>query len=60
MKILIVEPHKHPRRAEIPHTLEDMQKTVGGYIEVTYPFDEGCTVGLDRVHFSCIVGHVVA
>ena len=40
MKILIIEPHKHPRRAEITHTLEDMQKTVGGYIEVTYPFDE--------------------
>ena len=40
MKILIVEPRKHPRRAEIPHTLEDMQRVVGGDIEATYPFDD--------------------
>ena len=40
MKILIIEPRKHPRRAEIPHTLEEMQRVVGGDIEATYPFDD--------------------
>lgn len=40
MKILIVEPGKHPRIAEIPHTLEAMQETVGGYIQAVYPWDD--------------------
>ena len=38
MRILIVEPDRHPRIAEIPHTLKAMQQTVGGYIEITYPW----------------------
>ena len=38
MRILIVEPDRHPRMAEIPHTLKAMQQTVGGYIEITYPW----------------------
>jgi hypothetical protein len=37
MKILIVESGKHPREADIPHTLEEMQRVVGGYIEAVYP-----------------------
>ena len=40
MKILIVEPGRHPRAAEIPHTLEQMQKTVGGYIQAVLPWDD--------------------
>ena len=40
LKILIVEPMKAPRRADIPHTLEAMQQVVGGYIEAVYPFDD--------------------
>ena len=40
MKILIVEPGKHPRPADIPHTLEQMQKTVGGYIQAVYPWED--------------------
>ena len=40
MKILMVEPERHPKIAEIPHTLEAMQQTVGGYIEITYPWRE--------------------
>ena len=40
MKILIVEPYHHPRRAEIPHKLEAMHKIVGGYIQAIYPFDD--------------------
>ena len=40
MRILIVEPGQPPRRADIPHTLRDMQQTVGGYIEIIRPFDD--------------------
>ena len=42
--VLLVEPEKYPRPVEIGTDLEDLQKAVGGYIEVTYPFDEN--VGL--------------
>ena len=44
MTVLLVEPCKYPRQVEIGTDLEDLQKAVGGYIEVTYPFDEN--VGL--------------
>ena len=44
MSVLLVEPEKYPRPVEIGTDLEDLQKAVGGYIEVTYPFDEN--VGL--------------
>ncbi len=47
MKVLIVEPRKRPRRADIPHTLEEMQKLVGGYIEIIYPFDDPIAVVCD-------------
>lgn len=40
MKILIVEPRKSPHRADIPHTLEAMQRIVGGDIEESVPFDD--------------------
>ena len=40
MKILIVEPMQHPRRADIPHTLEEMQRIVGGYIEEICPCND--------------------
>jgi len=40
MKILIVEPDKRPRVAEIEHTLEAMQDVVGGYIQAIYPWDD--------------------
>lgn len=33
MKVLIVEPRKRPREAEIDGSLESMQKTVGGYLQ---------------------------
>ena len=44
MKVLIVEPGKHPRKADIEHTLESLQTIVGGYIEITYPWKDA--VGL--------------
>ena len=40
MKVLLVEPMKHPRPVEIPHTLEAMQKLVGGYIGASYYWDD--------------------
>lgn len=40
MKVLLVEPLKHPRPVEIPHTLEAMQELVGGYITVSYYWDD--------------------
>lgn len=46
MKVLIVEPEKAPREAEIENSLESLQSVVGGYIEATYPFD-------DRVAIIC-------
>ena len=40
MKILVCEPGKHPYVKEIEHTLENLQKEVGGYIQALYPFEE--------------------
>ena len=40
MKVLIVEPRQRPRRADIPHTLDEMQRIVGGYIEAVYWFSD--------------------
>ena len=48
MKILIVEPGRHPRAAEIPHTLEQMQKTVGGYIQAVFPWDDPVALVCDE------------
>ena len=40
MKVLIVEPGKPARKAEIDNNLKAMQETVGGYIETVTPFRE--------------------
>ena len=48
MKILVVEPRKRPRRANIPHTLEDMQRIVGGYIEIIGLFEDPCVLVCDE------------
>ncbi len=40
LRILIVEPGKHPRPATIPHTLKDMQSVVGGCIQAIYPWED--------------------
>ena len=43
MKILIVEPGKHPYEKEISGALKEMQKIVGGPIQAIYPFrDKVC------------------
>jgi hypothetical protein len=40
MNVLIVEPGRPPREAEIGHDLKAIQDIVGGYIEAVYPFDD--------------------
>ena len=43
MKVLIVEPGKYPREADIEHTLEAEQEVVGGTIQAVYPWrDSAC------------------
>lgn len=40
MKVLLVQPGLYAREAVIGNELEDMQKTVGGWIEAVYPYDD--------------------
>ena len=40
MTVLIVDPGKVPRRAEIGKDLKSMQDVVGGLIQAVYPFEE--------------------
>jgi len=40
MNVLIIEPEKAPREAEIGGDLKSMQEIVGGYIEAVYPYDD--------------------
>lgn len=39
MKVVLVEPRKQARVVEIDHSLESMQKIIGGYIE-TFQLDD--------------------
>ena len=48
MKILLVEVGKEPRIAEIPHTLEMMQKTVDGYIQAVFPWKDPVVLVCDE------------
>lgn len=40
MKILVIAPNDRPKRVEIPHTLEEMQRVVGGHIQAVYPWSD--------------------
>ena len=40
MLVLMIEPGKAPRRLELSNSLEEMQKAVGGFIQILYPFGE--------------------
>ena len=40
MRVLKIEPGKKPEVLELEDWLEEMQKVVGGYIQVLYPFDD--------------------
>lgn len=65
MRVLIIEPGKAPRRAEIEEGLDSLQSIVGGDIEVVYPFsdavgiilnEEGKLEGLEPNRFLCDEG----
>ena len=40
MIVLLFQPGEKPTLTEIDGTLESMQKIVGGYIQILYPFDD--------------------
>ena len=40
IKVLLVEPLKKPRLIEVEHTLENLQKLVGGSIQAVYPWED--------------------
>ncbi|MDO4649679.1 MAG: DUF3846 domain-containing protein [Eubacteriales bacterium] len=45
MDVLLIKPNEYPQKIEISSELEELQKAVGGNIEVTYPFlDEVCLI----------------
>ena len=43
-RMLVIEPHKAPYEAVVPDELESLQEAVGGYIEITYPFEDNAIV----------------
>ena len=43
-KMVIVEPHKPAYEALVEDNLESLQRAVGGYIEITYPFDDNAMI----------------
>ena len=46
--VVLVEPGKLAREADIGTELSDLQRAVGGgFIETFYPFDEACVIVLD-------------
>lgn len=40
MQVLVVEPNKNPVIMEIEDSLDSIQKLVGGYFQVIYPFKD--------------------
>lgn len=48
ISVLLVEPMKKPRVITIPHTLEEMQKLVDGYIQAVYPWDDSVALVCDE------------
>ena len=40
IRLLLVEPRKHPRLVEVEHTLENLQGLVGDWIAASYPWDD--------------------
>lgn len=40
MKVVFLEPGEKACVRDIPHTLEEMQKAVGGYIQAVYPWED--------------------
>jgi hypothetical protein len=47
IRVLLVEPSRVPRLVTVEHTLENLQKLVGGYIQAVYPWDDPVAVVCD-------------
>lgn len=45
---LLVKPNEYPQKVKVGLELEDLQEAVGGYIEVSYPFDEPVGIVLNE------------
>lgn len=70
MTVLLVQPGKHPVEITIPHTLKELQKQVGGTIEIVYPWpdrsvglvchDEGKLLGLPLNRALPEIGDAIA
>lgn len=48
MDVLLVKPNAYPEKVTIGAELEDLQKAVGGDIEVTYPFEDEVGIVLNE------------
>ena len=43
-RMVVIEPHEPAYEALIDDSLESLQRAVGGYIEITYPFDDNAMI----------------
>ena len=48
MKVVYIEAGKKPEVRNIEHSLKEMQKLVGGYIEIIHPFNDTCLLYTSR------------
>ena len=48
IRVLLIDPGKHPRIVEVEHKLENLQALVGGYIEAVYPWDDPVALVCDE------------
>ena len=48
MRVLLVCCEKEPRIVNVPHELTELQRLVGGMIEVVEPFDDGVALVWDE------------
>ncbi len=47
IRVLLVEPHRHPRLVEFEHTRENLQTLVGGCIGASYPWTDPVAIVCD-------------
>ena len=55
IRVLLIEPMKEPRLVTVEHTLENLQKLVGGDIQAVYPWED--YVGLVCADEGKILGY---
>ena len=47
IRVLLIEPGEKPRLVTVPHSIENLQGQVGGYISATYPWEDPVGVVFD-------------